>query len=86
MAAGLAVMQTILEAEVTEIAGPKGKHNPERVAVRHGAEKGSVTLGGRRVSVTRPRARTTDGHEVPLNSYAHFAVEDMLTQVVWSGC
>ncbi len=82
VAAGLAVMQTIFEAEVTEIAGPKDKHNPERVAVRHGAEKGSVTLGGRRVSVTRPRARTVDGHEVPLNSYAHFAAEDMLTQVV----
>jgi transposase-like protein len=82
VAAGLAVMQTIFEAEVTEIAGPKDKHNPERVAVRHGAEKGSVTLGGRRVSVTRPRARTVDGHEVPLNSYAHFAAQDMLTQVV----
>jgi transposase-like protein len=82
VAAGLAVMQTIFEAEVTEIAGPKGKHNPERVAVRHGAEKGSVTLGGRRVSVTRPRARTVDGQEVPLNSYAHFAAQDMLTQVV----
>jgi hypothetical protein len=44
-------------------------------------EKGSVTLGGQRVSVTRPQARTLDGHEVPLNSYAHFAAEDMLTQV-----
>src|SRR5712675_2463344 len=82
VAAGLAVMQTMFEAEVTEIAGPKDKHNPERVAVRHGAEKGSVTLGGRRVSVTRPRARTVDGHEVPLNSYAHFAAEDILTEVV----
>src|SRR3981189_3704658 len=85
VAAGLAVMQTIFETEVTEIAGPKGKHNPERVAVRHGAEKGSVTLGGRRVSVTRPRARTVDGHEVPINSYAHFAAEDMLTGVVREG-
>src|SRR6202521_292855 len=82
VAAGLAVMQAMFEAEITEMAGPKGKHNPERVAVRHGAEKGSVTLGGRRVSVTRPRARTVDGHEVPLNSYAHFAAEDILTEVV----
>ena len=82
VAAGMAVMQTIFEAEITEIAGPKGKHDPDRAAVRHGTEKGSVTLGGRRISVTRPRARTVDGHEVPLNSYAHFAAEDMLTQVV----
>ena len=82
VAAGMAVMAAMFEAEITEIAGPKGKHNPERVAVRHGAEKGSVTLGGRRVSVTRPRARTVDGHEVPLQSYVHFAAEDLLAQVV----
>ena len=67
VAAGLAVMQTMFEAELTEACGPKGKHNPDRVAVRHGTEKGSVTLGGRRVSVDRPRARTIDGHEVPLS-------------------
>ena len=82
VAAGMAVMAAMFEAEITEIAGTKGKHNPERVAVRHGAEKGSVTLGGRRVSVTRPRARTVDGHEVPLQSYVHFAAEDLLAQVV----
>ena len=44
--AGLAVVQTIFEVEITEIAGPKGKHNPDRVALRHGTEKGSVTLAG----------------------------------------
>jgi len=32
--------------------------------------------------VTRPRARTTDGHEVPLTSYTHFAAEEVLTRVV----
>jgi len=82
VAAGMAVMQTMFEAELSEACGPKGKHNRDRVAVRHGTEKGSVTLGGRRISVTRPRARTVDGHEMPLGSYAHFAAEDMLTQVV----
>src|SRR6185312_3175723 len=60
----------------------KGKHNRGRAAVRHGSGKGSVTLGGRRVAVARPRARTIDGHEVPLANYAHFAADDMLTQVV----
>jgi transposase-like protein len=82
VATGLAVMAAMFEAEVTEIAGPKGKHNLDRAAVRHGSEKGSVTLGGRRVSVTRPRARSIDGHEAPLASYAHFASEDLLAQVV----
>jgi putative transposase len=82
VAAGLAVMAAMFEAEINEACGPKGKHNRDRAAVRHGAEKGSVILGGRRVSVTRPRARTVEGHEVPLASYAHFAAGDVLTQVV----
>ena len=82
VAAGMAVMQTMFEAEISAAAGPKGKHNPERVAVRHGTEKGSVTLGGRRVEVTRPRARTVDGHEVPLQAYSQFAADDLLSQVV----
>jgi putative transposase len=82
VAAGLAVMAAMFETQISEVCGPKGKHDPGRAAVRHGAGKGSVTLGGRRVSVSRPRARTVDGHEVPLASYEHFAAEDILTQVV----
>jgi putative transposase len=82
VATGLAVMQAMFDAEVTAVAGAKGKHDPERAAVRHGTGKGSVTLGGRRVSVTRPRARTVDGHEVPLATYDHFAADDVLSKVV----
>ena len=82
VAAGMAVMQALFEAEIAEVAGPKGKHDLNRAAVRHGAGKGSVTLGGRRVPVDRPRARTVDGHEVPLTSYTHFAADDLLTRVV----
>jgi transposase-like protein len=82
VAAGLAVMQAMFEAEITAVTGPKGKHDPDRTAVRHGSGRGSVTLGGRRVPVDRPRARTTDGHEVPLASYAQFAADDLLSQVV----
>src|SRR6476469_9068595 len=82
VAAGMAVMAAMFDAEIAEACGPKGKHNQRRGAVRHGSEKGSVTLGGRRISVTRPRARTLDGHEVPRSSSAHFAAEDVLTQVV----
>src|SRR6478672_4790033 len=82
VAAGLAVMAAMFEAEMTEACGPKGKHDGKRAAVRHGSGRGSVTLGGRRVAVGRPRARTLDGHEVPLTSYEHFAGDDMLTRVV----
>lgn len=82
VAAGMAVMQTLFEAEITEACGPKGTHDPDRAAVRHGSGRGSVTLGARRVEVDRPRARTLDGHEVPLQTYTHFACEDQFTEVM----
>jgi putative transposase len=82
VAAGLAVMRAMFDAEITAACGPKGHNDPDRTAVRHGAGRGSVVLGGRRVPVTRPRARTLDGAEVPLHAYRLFAAEDQLTAVV----
>jgi transposase-like protein len=82
VAAGMAVMQAMFDAEITAVCGPRGKHDPERSAVRHGAVRGSVVLGGRRVPVIRPRARTVGGVEVPLGAYRLFAAEDQLTRVV----
>jgi putative transposase len=82
VATGMAVMQAMFEAEISAACGPNGKHNPDRVATRHGTGSGSVVLGGRRVPVARPRARTTDGHEVPLLSYEHFTADDLLSEVV----
>ena len=80
---GLGVLRELLEQEVGELVGPKGKWNRERTAVRHGHEDGEVTLGGRRVPVKRPRARTADGEsEVPLSTYEHFADRDQLGEVV----
>src|SRR5215216_1423205 len=80
---GLGVLCELLEAEVDEVVGAKGKHNPHRTAVRHGHEGGEVTLGGRRVPVSRPRARSVDGeHEVELATYAHFAARDRLSDVM----
>jgi putative transposase len=80
---GLGVLHELLEAEVDEVVGPKGKHDPERTAVRHGHAVGEVALGGRRVPVGRPRARTAGGeHEVELRTYARFAARDRLTDVV----
>jgi putative transposase len=80
---GLGVLAEMLEEEVDEVVGPKGKHNPERTAVRHGHEHGEVTLGGRRVGVSRPRVRSLDGvSEVELQTYRHFADRDPLSRLV----
>ena len=81
---GLGVLHELMEAEIDEVVGPKGKHIRDRTAVRHGHEGGEVTLGGRRVPVSRPRSRTSDGeHEVELQTYAHFAARDRLTDAVF---
>jgi putative transposase len=80
---GLGVMAELMEEEVIEVVGPKGRHNPDRAAVRHGHEAGEVTLGGRRVAVERPRVRAADGsEEVALGTYRHFADRDPLTRLV----
>ena len=80
---GLGVLSELMEEEVDDVVGPKGKHDRARTAVRHGHEDGEVTLGARRVSVRRPRARSTDGREeIALATYAHFADRDPLSRVV----
>ena len=81
-AVGLEVMAELMQVEVTELAGPKGKHDPARVAMRHGSQPGTVTLGGRRLGVCRPRVRGTGpgGHEVQLESYTAFCSTDLLAE------
>ena len=60
---GLGVLAELMDEEVDDVVGPKGRHNAERSAVRHGHESGEVTLGGRRVPVERPRVRSADGSQ-----------------------
>jgi putative transposase len=58
---GMQVMAAMFDEDAARLCGPEGKHNPGRAGYRHGAEAGSVTLGGRRLPVTRPRVRAADG-------------------------
>jgi transposase-like protein len=79
---GIRVLGELLAADVDRLAGPKGRHNPDRAAVRHGTQPGQVTLGGRRVRVTRPRVRTTDGTaEVPVPTWEAFSGRELLDQL-----
>lgn len=50
-----------MEAEVTDIVGPKVAWYLDRIANRHGHEAGSMTLEGRRVLASWPCARSLDG-------------------------
>ena len=72
--AGLQAIASLMEADVATVCGPRGRPDPGRTAVRHGRERGSVTVGGRRVGVQRPRIRATGGGgEVPVAPYELFS-------------
>lgn len=80
---GLMVMHEMMNAEMTaKVGGPKHAKLTDRNGNWHGDAPGSVVLGGRRVRVDRPRGRTTDGHEIELDTYAEFANDDLLSQLV----
>jgi len=72
-------MYAMMDTDVAALVGPRGKHIADRAAVRHGTEAGSVTLGGRRVRVERPRVRAADGAgELTLPSYDLFSSTEVL--------
>jgi putative transposase len=76
---GLQVMTAMFAEDAERLCGPDGKHNPDRAGYRHGTGDGSVTLGGRRVPVTRPRVRAADGSgELHLPSYDLFSSTEIL--------
>jgi putative transposase len=80
--AGLQVMHVLMAESATSVCGPKGRHDPDRTAVRHGSEAGSVTLGGRRVPVRRPRLRSAGGQvEVAVPAYELFSGTELLDQM-----
>jgi len=78
VASGLRVLEALLEEERTSVCGPRYQHSATRTARRGGHAKGELVLGGRRVSVRRPRARTLAGEEVVLPSWQTFSDEDPL--------
>jgi transposase-like protein len=71
------VLESMMEQDREAACGPKGKHNPDREAVRAGSTSSEITLGGRRIGMRRLRARSLDG-EVRLPSFVYAADRDPL--------
>ncbi len=69
------VLESMMEQDREAVCGPKGKHDPDREAVRAGSTTSEITLGGRRIGMRRLRARGRDG-EVPLPSFVYAADRD----------
>ena len=76
--AGQQVLRTMMEQDREQLCGPKHIPNPARRAYRGGSVRGEVTLGGRRILVPRLRARSVDGPELALPSFAYAAGRDPL--------
>ncbi len=84
LSSGLKMLEVLLEQDREELCGARYRHDPARTVTRAGYAAGELVLGGRRVSVKRPRARAMaakggKGKEVPLPSWEKFAEEDPLS-------
>jgi transposase-like protein len=78
---GLQVFTTMLEEDRTALCGPRYAHEPDRPASRAGTTPSEVILGGRKVTIPRPRVRTADG-EVALPTFQTMAATDPLDRRV----
>lgn len=77
---GMDTLQELLEEERTRVCGPPYARGEDRQAVRIGHAPGELVMGGRRVGVQRPRARTPEGNEVQLPSWKRFSQDDPLNE------
>jgi len=73
-----------MAAELTGRIGEKHARiaSGERSGNWHGSTKGSVVLGGRRVTTERPRGRSTEGTEIELDTWKVFSSTDLLNSLV----
>jgi transposase-like protein len=70
---GLEVMQTVMELEITDVAGAKGKHLQKRRYTRWGNNPGSVVIDGIRQPTRVPRVVREGTHKsYRLKTYGYF--------------
>src|ERR1700680_1311168 len=78
--AGLACVDEALEAERVALCGARYEHAVDRKALRAGHAGSSLVLGGRRVAINRPRARSVEGRELRLPSWREWSARDPLDE------
>jgi putative transposase len=76
--AGQQVLSAMMEQDRDHLCGPRWQRDPDRKAGRAGTTRSEVTLGGRRIAITRPRARSVEGAELELPSFAFATSRDAL--------
>lgn len=75
---GLQVLEAMLEDDREAHCGPVRKKQVDRQAYRYGHDRGQLVLGGRKISVPKPRVRSVAGREIQLPSWEAFSSEDPL--------
>ena len=76
---GMHALVSMLELDREELCGPAYARGRESGPRRSGSTTGRLVMGGRKVTVPRPRARDESG-EVPLPAWVEFCAEDPLHQ------
>jgi putative transposase len=80
---GRTFIESVMEAEVEQLAGKRSQPNPQRNIYRWGIEEGYCVIDGQRVPLNRPRLRSRTKKEVRLGSYEMFQRSSLLGDTVW---
>src|SRR5438105_4364280 len=83
-AVGKVFIETVMDAEVKELAGVRSQPNTDRQAYRWGSETGFCIVDGQKVPIDRPRVRSRQNNkEIPLGSYELFQRASLIEETVW---
>jgi transposase-like protein len=81
---GQLFVESVMESEAEQLAGPRSKPDPKRQAYRWGREEGYCIIDGQKVPVARPRVRSkAHDREIPLGSYELFQRASLIQESVW---
>jgi putative transposase len=69
IAAGKQVLAAMMEADRQALCGARNVPDAQRRAVRGGTTRSSVVLGGQRIAITKPRARSLERGELALPTF-----------------